>query len=333
MPRVSVIVPVFNTADYLHRCLQSICSQTLKDIEIICVNDCSTDNSLDILTYYANSDSRIKIINFNSNMGSAVARNEAIKIANGEFIGFVDSDDYIDQDFYEKLYTTSLNYKANIVVADAKIVQNNKMSSAVKFSTKVNVNKLYFTGYFPLAIYETRIIHSHFNIVHFFENIRYGEDRFFPVGACYYADTVIGVDDTFYYYCRRERSQSYNMFFKDILNDYLISSKIILNSFNKLDYSARDYFIFFNIYVNDILEACYYSPIELKYILQDAFYYFIDNSKFKDHNLFLIYDKFYSILKDNDYIEFQKHYSAYRKRELFFILRSKIKFNNIVKAR
>ena len=78
--------------------------QTLSDIEIICVNDCSTDNSFEILKEYASKDDRIKLIDFKENKGAAVARNTGIDEAKGEYIGFVDSDDFIDLDFYEKLY-------------------------------------------------------------------------------------------------------------------------------------------------------------------------------------------------------------------------------------
>ena len=108
MPKVSVIIPVFNTEKYLRKCLNSVCNQTLKDIEIICVNDSSTDDSLEILKEYAAKDERIKLINFIENKGAAAARNAGIDIARGEYIGFVDCDDYIDLDFYEKLYSKAI---------------------------------------------------------------------------------------------------------------------------------------------------------------------------------------------------------------------------------
>ena len=107
--KVSVIIPVYNTEKYLEKCLYSVCNQTLSDIEIICINDCSTDNSREILNKYAADDERIKIINFEENKGAAAARNAGIDAATGEYIGFVDSDDYPDLDFYEKLYNKAEN--------------------------------------------------------------------------------------------------------------------------------------------------------------------------------------------------------------------------------
>ena len=117
MPAISVIVPIYNVEPYLSQCLDSIISQTLADIEIICVNDGSTDNSLQILQKYAAQDNRIKIIN-QPNQGLSAARNSGIDVATGEFIGFVDSDDYIAPDFYETLYTVAKKYKANIAASN-----------------------------------------------------------------------------------------------------------------------------------------------------------------------------------------------------------------------
>lgn len=115
LPKVSVIIPVYNTEKYLKKCLDSVCNQTLQDIEIICINDCSQDNCLEILKAYALSDTRVRIIDFKENRGAGAARNAGIEAAQGEYIGFVDSDDFIDLDFYEKLYNSGTKTKANVV--------------------------------------------------------------------------------------------------------------------------------------------------------------------------------------------------------------------------
>lgn len=109
MPKISIIIPVYNTEKYLSRCLDSAINQTLKDIEIICVNDGSTDNSLDILKEYAAKDNRIKIIS-KGNEGAAITRNIGINVATGEYIGFIDSDDYVDLDYFEELYSNAPQY-------------------------------------------------------------------------------------------------------------------------------------------------------------------------------------------------------------------------------
>lgn len=103
MKKVSIIVPVFNVEKYLNRCLESLINQTLKDIEIICINDGSTDNSSQVLEQYAQKDNRIIIIN-QINSGQSIARNKGLDIAKGMYIGFVDSDDWIDKNYFEKLF-------------------------------------------------------------------------------------------------------------------------------------------------------------------------------------------------------------------------------------
>ncbi len=110
MPKISVIVPVYNVEKYLSDCLDSILNQTFADIEVICVNDGSTDSSRKILTEYEQKDKRIKIID-KENGGLSSARNAGMKVATGDFISFVDSDDWIDKTMLEKLYNniTSLN--------------------------------------------------------------------------------------------------------------------------------------------------------------------------------------------------------------------------------
>lgn len=104
MSKVSIIIPVYNSQKYLKKCLNSVCNQTLRDIEIIILNDASTDNSLDIIRCYEKMDSRIKIINVDKNLGPGALRNIGIKMADGDYIGFVDSDDYIEPNMYYELY-------------------------------------------------------------------------------------------------------------------------------------------------------------------------------------------------------------------------------------
>ena len=114
MCKVSILVPIYNVEKYLHQCLESVVNQTLKDIEIICINDGSTDNSLSIIKKFAEKDSRIKIID-KKNTGYGHSMNCGLKIAQGEYIGIVESDDFADLDMFETLYNTAKENKAEIV--------------------------------------------------------------------------------------------------------------------------------------------------------------------------------------------------------------------------
>ncbi len=114
MPKVSVIIPIYNTEKYLRECLYSVINQTLKDIEIICVDDGSTDNSLNILKEYAERDDRIKIIS-KANSGYGHSMNIGIENACGDYIGIVESDDYVELNMFETLYKKAIEYNVDIV--------------------------------------------------------------------------------------------------------------------------------------------------------------------------------------------------------------------------
>lgn len=114
MPKISIIVPVYNVEKYLHRCISTLVNQTLKDIEIILVNDGSIDNSGSICDEYARIDSRIKVIH-KKNGGQSSARNEGLRNASADLVGFVDSDDWISLDMYEYLYNLQTKNDASIV--------------------------------------------------------------------------------------------------------------------------------------------------------------------------------------------------------------------------
>lgn len=120
--KVSVIIPVYNVEAYLRECLDSVIGQTLDDIEIICINDASTDNSLAILKEYKDVDNRIRIINNPENQGLSCARNNGMKSASGKYIYFLDSDDYIALNAMEELYHIAEEDKLDVIFFDSKLV-------------------------------------------------------------------------------------------------------------------------------------------------------------------------------------------------------------------
>lgn len=123
MYKISVIIPVYNTEKYIDKCLKSVLNQTLKDIEIIVINDGSTDKSGEILKKYKVHDN-IVIID-KANEGQGIARNEAIRIARGDYLAFVDSDDYIEKDMLEKMYLKAIKDSLDIVICNYKYVYDN----------------------------------------------------------------------------------------------------------------------------------------------------------------------------------------------------------------
>ena len=144
MPKVSVIIPVYNVEKYLRECLDSVINQTLKDIEIICVNDGSTDNSLQILEEYAQKDERIRIIN-QENRGQSVARNRGLDIALGEFIAFIDSDDYILPNTLQTMLDKAISTQSDIIMMGAEAFADDSSADTIKRTENMN-NWLFCTN-------------------------------------------------------------------------------------------------------------------------------------------------------------------------------------------
>lgn len=128
-PLVSVIVPIYNVEKYLPKCLDSILSQSLKDIEVIGVDDGSTDRSGEILDNYADRDSRVRVVH-QLNAGLGPARNAGISFAKGLFIGFVDSDDWVHSDFFESLYHAAVNNHSDIAIGGIETWTDGKLAEA-----------------------------------------------------------------------------------------------------------------------------------------------------------------------------------------------------------
>lgn len=196
MPKVSVIIPVYNTEKYLEKCLDSVCNQTLSDIEIICIDDCSTDNSLNILKEYASKDNRIKLIEFKENKGAAVARNTGIIEAKGEYLGFVDSDDYVDLNFYELLYYSIIKndadaVKGKLILKDVEY--NINKDNTYDINDLVTKNCAYFYHSFTTGLYNVKFLKE--NNIKFLEGCKYFEDPFFSINAVLYYTKIIVEDN------------------------------------------------------------------------------------------------------------------------------------------
>jgi Glycosyltransferases involved in cell wall biogenesis len=145
--KVSVIIPVYNVEKYVGDCLDSVCNQTIKDIEIICINDCSLDDSREVVLDYAGKDSRITLYDNEKNIGLASTRNRGIDIAKGEYIYFLDSDDMIAQNALEELYLT-----AEKDVLDAEVFEAHFIYEDEALKPSFSGNPAIFKGDYPDVI-------------------------------------------------------------------------------------------------------------------------------------------------------------------------------------
>lgn len=197
MIKVSIIIPVYNTEKYLRKCLDSAINQTLKEIEIICINDGSTDNSLSILKEYANKDNRVVVLDI-PNSGVASARNFGIKKAHGRYIGFIDSDDWVDAGYFENLYNQSDGYD---LVRGIRVVDNKHAKNQYGCLVPSIIRKVFFV--------EKRL---------FFPNKKVGEDSTLKRWIYKATDKILEVKDNGQYYHYERRSGS--------LSNYQLGEKI-----------------------------------------------------------------------------------------------------------
>lgn len=203
MPKVSIIVPVYNVEEYLERCLDSLVNQTLKDIEIIIVNDGSTDGSKEKIQKYINKYKNIVYLE-KENGGLSSARNYGIPYAKGEYIGFVDSDDYVELTMYEKMYNKAIEEKSDMVECDFIWEYPNKKREDIG---KVYSNK-------KEAIVEARVVAWNKIIkkdiidktkITFPEGLRYEDIEFF-YKLVPHLNKISFVKETFVHYIQRESS-------------------------------------------------------------------------------------------------------------------------------
>lgn len=213
-PKISVIIPVYNAEKYLKQCLDSVLNSTLKDIEVICVDDGSTDTSLDIIREYENNDDRIKHF-CQKNQHAGVARNNGLKVAIGEYIHFLDADDWIDTNAYEEWYKIASEQKADVAVCFYRTYDEQSKETKPKRSLPkdyiANSNFKEAPGFFIFnevvpwnKIYKRDFLRKN-NI--FFDNLICANDRAFYFRVILAAKKIVTIAQYWIYY-RINNSQS-----------------------------------------------------------------------------------------------------------------------------
>lgn len=233
--KVSVIVPIYNAEIYIDKCIQSIINQTLKDIEIILVDDGSTDKSVEISNKYAENDKRIKVIK-KKNKGASSARNYGISVATGDFITFVDSDDFIEKDMLESLYSEAIDNKCDVILSGIKIVKDSNIeyefTTDSKIYTKQEVFKLFYFDKEPFSpnyACGKLIKRSVCNKVKFREDIFLMEDALFSMELfinC--SNNIMFLKKYLYNYVQRDGSASKHFSKKRITSFYALEELLNL---------------------------------------------------------------------------------------------------------
>ena len=244
---LSIVVPVFNTGEYLERCLNSLTNQSLKDIEIIIINDGSTDNSHQIIENYLTNEN-IKYFPLNQNNGLGYARNIGLKQARGNYITFVDSDDWVDLDLYKTMCTAINKDKTDIAICGVKNEWGNYKCATVRYKYMYPniidsiqalslLSKSSNNNYFISAVVWKRNLIVE-NKLTFLDN-SYWEDDIFSFKCLCVAKRITLVPDVYYHYYHRDNSITKTISKKHI-DDFLCAfltlkqNLIAMGAFNKV---------------------------------------------------------------------------------------------------
>ena len=247
--KISIIIPVYNTVNYLKRCLESVVSQTYQNMEIICVDDGSTDGSERIVDEFAAKDNRIIAIH-QKNQGESNARNSGLRAANGDYIGFMDCDDWIEPDMYECLANALEDEDADMAIAGfwqefedtdrpRITVRNEKLVEPRVFDGKQLLRYLYERdvyrafAYMWDKLYKREIIyHESGELILFDESMRLGGDVLYLGQCALNTNRAVYVDKVFYHYLQRTNSGFHT---PDLARkqDHIRAYKILKNEFEK----------------------------------------------------------------------------------------------------
>lgn len=297
--KISVIVPVYNVEKYLEKCIESIINQTYKNLEIILVNDGSLDNSLKICNKYENIDSRIKVIN-KENGGLSDARNKGLEVATGDYISFIDSDDYIDKYFYEVLLKNAIEKNAEISQCNFKRVNENHVEKNIIQIKEIElynnihmIDNLYNNNKSENAVVVWNKIYKKniFDDVRFYKGIIH-EDEAIIHELFYNANRIVTTSEILYYYLDRPNSiinKSFSIknldYIKalelriEFLNKKLLNNELFLKTHRQYCHALlKNYIkvIYYNLDNKDIV--C----INLEKKINENFNHFIHNKYIKN---------------------------------------------------
>ena len=256
MAKVSIVVPIYNVEKYLEQCVDSIINQTLKDIEIILVDDGSPDNCPQICDDYAKKDSRIKVVH-KKNGGLSSARNAGIEVAIGDYIGFIDSDDYIELDMYEKMYNIAIKNDVDFVISDyyrvsdegkvratldmdEGIYEKNKIKKYI-FPTLIMGDDINYGNLLAVwhCLYKRELLER--NSLMFDEEVKYSEDNLFSSIIGYNANSFYYMKGSYLYNYRYNPNSISKTYKPDAWSVYLkMNNKLKYLFFNVGDYDFRN---------------------------------------------------------------------------------------------
>ena len=246
MTKVSVITPIYKTEQYLDKCLTTLVNQTLQDIEFVWVDNGASDECRKIIAEYTDKRPHIKIVHLPQNKGYGGAMNAGLEVASGDYIGFCDSDDWVDTDYFEKLYNAAAQNNADMAFTEYLLEYPDKQKKsehitnlqiAESVSEKVNVLK---DGAIWDKIFKRSLLND--NNIRFPEHSKsYFEDNLLLFPAAMRADKIVLINTTNYHYWQRETSVVHDVQHYDEMRSYCVDViKNLLNFTEKQNYTAAE---------------------------------------------------------------------------------------------
>lgn len=236
MAKVSVIIPIYGCEKYIERCARSLFSQTLDDMQFIFVDDCSPDNSINILQHiledYPHRKAHTIITKHKHNKGVSAARNTGLELAKSEYIAYCDSDDFVDESMYEDMYNRALNTNADAVLCDFYMHysdSDNRYVQTVQVKDKVSTLREYIkTSWTLISNIIVRKSVYDLNSITFLEHISYCEDFHLNFRLLYFSNIISQIDRPYYYYNRsNENSAMHTLSDKHIAAERFVYEDII----------------------------------------------------------------------------------------------------------
>jgi glycosyltransferase involved in cell wall biosynthesis len=307
-PLISIIVPFYNVENYLVRCLDSIVNQTYKNLEIILVNDGSTDSSLDICKRYSKNDSRIKIVN-KKHGGVSSSRNAGLDAVTGEYIGFVDSDDYIDENMYMELYNNLIENNCDIatcyfcrVYGDEFYTDYNFEFDKRIFNREEAIKSILLDKELRVYLWTKLYSKKAFDNVRFPINREY-EDIDVSISTLEKVDKVVFINKILYFYVNRESSIDNNYNDKNVKDSlemaykrykYVKDNYSDLSLYNIISMITRIVYTFIEMKDKDKIKEYLYmikevnddvNLLDKKDIINEMGTYFIENFNYINNQL------------------------------------------------
>ena len=258
---ISIIVPIYNVEQYLEKCINSILNQTYTNLEIILVDDGSPDNSGKICDEYAKKDNRIKVIH-KENGGISSARNTGLKVARGAYVGFIDSDDYIEKDMYEILYKNVKKENADISICSNYDIYKNKIIGTKKqgiytvMTPEETIIKMNSFGYFGFPVWNKLYKKELFYDLRFLTDKKTCEDWYFLYEVICKCKKIVYQSVPKYYYCLRENSLSQSNVDYEMLKASEYSIKIEKKKYQGALPSVYTTYVFIRIKIYNQLLMC-----------------------------------------------------------------------------